>query len=344
MTYGANRNSATAALEHISTPVIIGGIGYLLWKTEWRDLMTAFMELGRTSRILLLLVIFTNWKSLPFMWTCRIFSVVFYHNYVRKSPILGPRALFKPMISETHSPLLEIDYNFHKSNSTFFSDLDISRAHLISYLCRPALRHMAQNVRSRLVLDPKTGAPVKGSLGVLLGAVECSFKKEVAPYKAYEMWSNILCWDRKWLFIVTHFVPKGTTRPTEWLDPNFAQVKTWSHSDTADNWKTKIIATAISKYVFKIGRFTVHPALILADSGMLPERPGGWMSGEKKVGDGLVCVNDVDLSVESEWDWRRIEAQRRKGMELACHLHALEEADELFDGGSRGALARVWPG
>lgn len=247
------------------------------------------------------------------------------------------------MISPSHAPLLEIDYNLHKSNSTYFADLDVSRTHLVSYLCRPSLRSLANNDTTKLVLDPKTEKPIRGGLGIMLGAVECSFRREIPAYKGYELWSRILSWDRKWLYVVTHFVPKGTARPTEWLDPRFASVKTRGASDAGGNWEKKIYATAVSKYVFKVGRFTVNPAIVLGESGLLPERPGGWMSGEQQIGDVDADVTDVDLSIEGEWDWRRVEAQRRKGMELASQFHALEGLHELFDGGSNGALAKYGP-
>lgn len=139
-------------------------------------------------------------------------------------------------------------------------------------------------------------------------------------------------------------MPKGTAKPTEWLDPRYGKVRVRGSKDASGGWEKKIIATAISKYVFKVGRFTVNPALMLEDADMLPERPGGWMSGENQVGDESVDVSDVDLSVEGEWDWRRVEAQRQKGMELASKFSCLEEAQDLFDGGDNGALANVWPG
>ena len=269
---------------------------------------------------------------------------IFHHTVVRKSPELGPKALFKPMVSQTHAPLLEIDYNLHKSNSTYFADLDVSRSHLVTYLVRPSLRKVAQNEKTRLVLDPATGRPLKGSLGVALGAVECSFKREIAGYRPYEMWSRVLSWDRKWFFIVTHFVPRGAAKPTSWLDPGFARSKTRGSGDAAGGWEKKIYASAISKYVFKVGRFTVHPAIVLGASGLLPERPGGWTSGDNQLGDESVDVSDVDLSVEGEWDWRRIEAQRRKGMNLATHFQELDGLINEFDGGRHGALGKFAPG
>lgn len=247
------------------------------------------------------------------------------------------------MITPSKTPLLETDYNLHKSNSTYFSDLDITRTHLVSYLCRPALKKLSQNAKSKMVLDPDTGKPFRGPLGIMLGAVNCSFKREIATYRGYEMWSRILCWDRKWCYIVTHFVPKGAAKPTEWLDPSFARLKTRKSNDATGGWDKKIHATAISKYVFKLGRLTVHPAMILDHSGLLPERPDGWMGGENQVGDESVDVSDVDLSVDGEWTWQRVEAQRRSGMEYANSFQQLDGLHDVFDGGNHGAIASFGP-
>jgi hypothetical protein len=100
-----------------------------------------------------------------------------------------------------------------------------------------------------------------------------------------------------------------------------------------------VIASAISKYVFKLGRFTVHPAILLESSGLLPEREGeGWRGGESGVGtpDEL---GDIDLASDN-WDWTRIEYERRQGMRYAEHFVALDGMGSLFDGGKDGALGR----
>ena len=181
-------------------------------------------------------------------------------------------------------------------------------------------------------------------VGIMLGAVECSFKREIPAYKNYEMWSRILSWDRKWLYIATHYVPKGTARPKSWLDPRFMKTATRGAQDPAGGWEKKIYATAISKYVIKLGRFTVHPAIVLGGAaGLLPERPGGWTTGEQHLGDLSVDLSDIDLNVPGKWDWRRVEAQRRKGMELAGHFHELDRLQEEFDGGDNGALGQFTP-
>lgn len=363
MASASSKAGGLAVAVRIFVPVAVGSAGYAAWRVNWPVVTKSFLTgPGRTSRILLLLFVIFNWKNMPFAWTVRtrpwtaarlsrlanaaqyrVFYAIIYHNVVRKSPQLAPRALFKPIISETRSPLLEIDYNLHKSNSTYFTDLDVSRTHLVGFLCRPALRKLAHNPQTKLVLDPATGRPIKGSMGIMLGAVSCSFKREIGAYKSYELWSRVLSWDRKWMYIVTHFVPKGSAKPAEWLDPRFGRVQKRGPGDAMGGWEKKIHATAVSKYVFKLGRFTVHPAIVLSESGLLPERPGGWTSGESQIGDEAADVGDVNLDKDGEWDWQRVEAQRRKGMELASQFQGLDESHALFDGGSDGALGKFGP-
>ncbi|RSL79274.1 hypothetical protein CEP51_007476 [Fusarium floridanum] len=309
--------------------------------SDWKEhLWDLFMSPGILKRIMITMFVLVNWKNMPLAWTFRVFYHITHNIYIRRSPRLGPRALFKPIISTTYTSVFEIDYNFHKSNSTFFTDIDVSRAHLVSYLLRPAMTNLVHNTSSHFILDPKTGKPMKGALGILLGSVQCSFHKEVGLYKRCELWSRVLCWDRKWLYILTHFLPAGTAKPTSWLNAGFGGSKVRTDSDPVDGWERKVQATAISKYVFKLGRFTVHPGRILDNSGLLPERPGGWTEGgEEQLGDVSIDLRNVDLTVDREWDWRRVETQRRKGMTIAARFHALDEAKGLFDGGEDGVLA-----
>ncbi|KAF4448427.1 hypothetical protein F53441_8150 [Fusarium austroafricanum] len=298
------------------------------------------------ARILLLLsVVFvaTNLKSMPFVWTFRVLYTISYHTALRKSPQIGPRALFKPIIATTQTPLLETDIYLHKSNSTYFADLDVGRAHLITYLFRNAFNRLSNNAELKIVLDPKTGVPINGRLVINLGSVECCFKREISAFKPVEMWSYVLTWDRKWIYIVTHFVPKGTVLPTEWLDPRFATTPTRSRTDEPGDLGKKIYATAVSKYVFKLKRLTVPPSTVLEEAGLLPVRPGGWSIGEQD----LECLDEegleIDLGKDREWGWRRVEAQRRKGIKLISQPNHLDLLHESFDGGKSGAIGRFGP-
>lgn len=224
----------------------------------------------------------------------------------------------------------------------------MSRSHLVTHLLGPAMPIIADNARNKRVLD-KEGNAVTGAFGIGLGAVFCSFRREIAPLQGYEMWSRVLAWDRKWLYIVTHFVVKGKVRPTRWdgrrAGPTRGRVQDRRSGAPVEDWSKYVFATAVSKYVFKLGRFTVHPALVLEAGGLLPERPGeGWRGGEAGTGtpDDLGELGekdgDDDDADDAEWDWRRVERERRRGMEYAEHFAALDGTNSLFDGGEDGAI------
>ncbi|KAB5554454.1 hypothetical protein GE09DRAFT_1121055 [Coniochaeta sp. 2T2.1] len=316
-------------------------LGHRATKVDWRVKLRHFLTgPGRVYRILLVFFILTNWKSLPFVWTTRIFHSLLYHLSFHKRPALPKRALFHYSITTTRNSLLDSDYNFHKSNSTYFSDLDVSRSHLVTHLLGPGMAPISKNAKTRVVLD-KDGFAVRGGFGIGLGAVFCSFKKEVNIGQSYETWSRILSWDRKWLYIITHFVVKGKVKPTGWdgrsrgpVRPKNVKVE-GKEEVKEEEFGKYVIATALSKYVFKLGRFTVHPTYMIGESGFLPERPGGWRGGEDGAG-GDDDLGDVEES--GEWDWRRVESERRKGMEVARHFAALDGSNALFTGGEDGAL------
>lgn len=353
------------------TALTLAYTGHQLTKLQWGSILYAFFTgPGRASRILLLVFLVMNRKNLPFAWTTRVLGSLFRHVAIRRSPG-PPRVLYHYCVTTTHAPLLETDYNFHKSNSTYFSDLDVSRSHLLMHLFAQGMERVTKNAAYKVVRD-KEGKLVKGGFGIGLGSVFCSFKREIAPYSKYEMWSRILCFDRKWIYILTHFVDAGKVRPTSWdgkglfrgvgkvrsaggnksaggtagdangrsVDPSIA---------TSPDFEKHIFATAVTKYVFKLGRFTVHPAIVIEESGLLPERPGGWRSGESETGtpedlSGFEAeLASAALNGEATWDWRRTEWERRKGMAFAEHFAALDGMHALFDGGDDGALGHFTP-
>ncbi|KAK3296701.1 uncharacterized protein B0H64DRAFT_390101 [Chaetomium fimeti] len=314
--------------------------GHRAMHVDWRTLLKHFLTgPGRTSRILLTFFILLNWKSMPLAWTVRVFHSFIYHA-LRRPKTLPQRALFQYSITSSRTSLLETDYNIHKSNSTYFADLDVSRSHLVTHLLGPGLPIIGANATNKLVRD-KQGAVVKGSLGVGLGAVFCSFRKEIAPLQGYEMWSRLLAWDRKWLYIVTHFVIKGKVRPNGGWSGKGKRRAGAENGKLPEDFGKYVIATAVSKYVFKLGRFTVHPALVIEASKLLPERPGeGWTGGETGTGTPEDLGDLEGLEGDIEWDWKRVEAERRKGLRYADHFAALDGTNSLFDGGEDGAIGK----
>lgn len=166
----------------------------------------------------------------------------------------------------THAPLYETDYNLHKSNSTYFSDLDESRTALATRLLGPGLRAGDKTLERQ---------GHRGRVGVMLGAVHCSFHREIRPYERYEVRSRVLGWDRKWLVIGTFLVREGRKGKEETL-----------------------LASALSKYVVKKGRFTVAPEHCLRVAGWLPQRPEA--AGEEVEGSAVLVPSAADTGADTE--------------------------------------------
>jgi hypothetical protein len=198
--------------------------------------------------------------------------------------------------------MLEADYNLHKSNSTYFTDLDASRSHLLSYLCYIGVS----------VVDQELTAEGKhGILAAIIGSVTTSFKKEIRIFQQYEVWSRILTWDKKWLYIVTHFVQKGSVKHkcfvTNMLSGehkcencgDFAR-----NSNRASAMRPVIFATSVSKYVFKKGRFTVAPERLLRASGLLGEidRMGGEAMDGTAIAQAVENQRLNGLKYAKAWD------------------------------------------
>ena len=192
----------------------------------------------------------------------------------------------------------------------------------------------------------------------------CSFKREIGMYEGYEMWSRLLCWDRKWIYVVTHFVKKGTVRPSSYILTDGSWFGGKGHRNLKgpakegdDIDERAVFASAVSKYVVKLGRLTVHPEILLQASDLLPERPGGWhsmagVSGEStpettEMEGSHVVVEETegtDGPNESQpsdnWDWKRIVAQNKEGMKFVEHFAALDGLIAEFSGSKTPALGK----
>ncbi|KXH52423.1 hypothetical protein CSAL01_09745 [Colletotrichum salicis] len=146
---------------------------------------------------------------------------------------LSPRCLFLPAISATRSPLIDCDYNMHKSNSTYFTDLDMSRGNISLVLFR----------------QPFNPFPGPKHFVMILGGAQCVWRSEIVPYEKYELWTRVLSWDEKWIYLVTHFVKADVFVPG----------------------RKAVFASSIARYVSKNGRRTVLPEQALSKCGLLPE-------------------------------------------------------------------------
>lgn len=225
---------------------------------------------------------------------------------------------------------MEIDFNLHKTNSSYFSDVDIARTHLVCTLFASGIEKM----RGGTEAYTGSGKPV---FGLALGAVSCSFRKELKPYEQYDMWSKILSWDEKWIYIVTHFVKKNSVRPRSCsLYPQ--QSCGYDSQDNDDSEprtppENTLVATALSKCVFKSGRLTVNPDKMFRLSGLLP----ATLSEAR----GLDEKQDV-ISEEAPREMDAIELRRTMGLVTASQLASehSKALDEEFSGAGGEALGR----
>ncbi|KAH8814864.1 hypothetical protein F5884DRAFT_770245 [Xylogone sp. PMI_703] len=336
-------------------------------------LQALHMVLGSENkwRTVSLILLACNIKNLPLVWHYRFFSAALQHTLRPRSipkPLHpGSYALFLPVITSSRSPLLECDYNIHKSNSTYFSDLDVTRTHLLSLLCAPGL----PAYRKRRASGEET-AP----FNIALGGVACFFQREIKPYEPYEMWTRILGWDHKWVYVVTHFVRKGVKKPAGYL--MHEECRPWfsflrgrksevrpslkSESDQSLKPKSDIFAFGLSKCVFKSGRKTLAPELVFQRCQQLPLTPKPEKSPETSTPSsddaGITentMANSTTLSPGSvaellewsmtpeqepvnEWTWDMIEAERERGMKIASLMAGLDQLKEEFTGDSKLAL------
>ncbi|KAF3919883.1 hypothetical protein ABW21_db0204688 [Orbilia brochopaga] len=323
------------------------------------------MTAGKLGRIIAVLIVLANLKVLPFFWHTRFWYALQIHLLARRRVLPNPTQLFAPIKIASRSPIYECDFNYHKSNSTYFSDLDIARTHLVAHLIKKSLRLRRQRGDKPLY--------------VALGGVVSLFRREIKPYQLYEVWSRVLAWDDKWFWVVSHFVSAEKDR----------------------TGKRKIYASSLSKYVFKVERKTIPPVEVLEESGLLPKRPETSATAataelDKKL-NGLAdgpagLMESADLIVKTEmlhphlqhldvdssagsgsvspivptvkmtpaeeqlaaeedalemvdkitkWDWETVERLRRRGLRTANHMLGLDALEGEFEKGNDRVGGRV---
>ncbi|CAL1709867.1 unnamed protein product [Somion occarium] len=171
----------------------------------------------------------------------------------------------------------DCDFNFHLSNSSYAKNLDAARF--------------------------KTSAtffPALFTCGgfVALGATHYSFLREIPICAKYEMISNLLCWDNKWIYIVTRFITRGQNRKSNLpklgpstsninlqlsnlelnlpdLGPGSSGLKHFISTEAlnAESQGATLNCIAISRMCFKFGRITAPPSLVLACEGFTNPLP-----------------------------------------------------------------------
>ena len=289
----------------------------------------------------------------------------------------GPSTLFKPVITTSRSGPLECDYNLHKSNATYFSDLDVGRLHLVFSLCRHGISVTGKELAKEMPQE-------KGGLSIALGGVACNFRREIKPFERFEVWTRVLAWDRKWLFVIGHFVKSGAVRPKRYMYQPWKKEAEGQKGSTKDgsapnggerraNETTHpaILASSIAKYVFKKGRLTIPPERVLRASQLFPPQPADYetppvsdtpvtdgtsldsISGATPVAAasaaekltpenaGEILAASLTPKMEDEmWDWQRVQDERLRGMRVAELYNGLDGLNQEFVGEDGVVLGR----
>ncbi|RAK71484.1 thioesterase family protein [Aspergillus fijiensis CBS 313.89] len=276
-------------------------------------------------------------KALPGLWHARIFTILVRHLVWNRNRAListpTPSTIFRPLRTRSYCSLAEIDFNLHKSNSTFYADLDVSRIELLVALFKDAITPLSPR-RTLASSSPYSRRHRRGPLIAALGGVACIFRREIKPYQRYEVVSRVLTWDDKWLYIVSYFVKPG------------------GRHATAEIPETQILASAMSKYVFKKGRQTMEPDGVLRNLGLLAESdeaipaaaaapapaPAPAPAAEslsstpalpqQDLRDHAGATSGAKQAVD-RWSWAHVESERQRGLVVAAHMAGLTGLQEL---------------
>ncbi|GKZ25472.1 hypothetical protein AbraIFM66951_005638 [Aspergillus brasiliensis] len=291
--------------------------------------------LSTLSILLLPFLLVTNFKSLPLVYSFQLLpslyrllrprlsrntqqptnqSLVSPHPINTLSPIYYPAlpSLFRPHTTHTHCPIPEIDLNLHKSNSTFFTDADLSRARLLSHLLGPALASIG-------------GMPI-------LAAVQARFLREIRPFQRYSVSTRILAWDQRSVFTVTYFL-KGKGYSIEEVDLGFLGGGGGGGPAAVladEKLRKGVLAVLVSRYVVKCGRVTVSPVDVFKRAGLLVDEHGhegdvGQSTGKdcdgstiEKKGGSKICSTGIEARShpkdEEVWSADRVEKMMGSAM------------------------------
>lgn len=300
------------------------------------------------------------------LFQLRVFSAFFTHISALRPRFLAPaspqhlqpRHIFQSVVTTSRAPLLESDYYLHKSNSSYFSDLDLARLHTTMCL----LKHGVPRGRLATEDDLRRDPGLPGRWTIMLGGVLCLFRREIKPYEPYEVWTRILAWDRKWCFLVSHFVRRGSGGGR----------KTGLAEASGDGEARDIFASTLSKGVFKRGRLTIAPERVFEEAGLIPPPPPP-PSRQSSTSDSAASTSPAapatatntnptvnhanSLSApcspspdgapkpatttlqgedarqrDEEWTRERIDQERLRGLEIARHMLSLDALHGEFKG------------
>ncbi|SCU94335.1 LANO_0E06458g1_1 [Lachancea nothofagi CBS 11611] len=153
--------------------------------------------LSVVAKYLAAAILLSTYKSLPGAYFVRFYDKVF-RNLIMPL-IFGKNTeniqklqndelgCFSYTKLSTYASLFECDFYLHKSNSTYFEELDISRTDLMTKIFQKLFLHS-----KRYPFVP-------------VANVFTNFLKEIKPFQTYDVRSCVFCWDDKWIYIMSRF-------------------------------------------------------------------------------------------------------------------------------------------
>ncbi|KAG9569075.1 hypothetical protein KCU77_g16953, partial [Aureobasidium melanogenum] len=263
-----------------------------------------------------------NWKSLPGAWTARLAFYYFRELYrFKERPNTKESALdfhgnpvhpiFAVKSTSSYCSLRETDYNFHKSNSTYYADLDAARVPSMTAFYFPGRDKLSHDLYEEYAKE----AAEKGKPAPEVGAVYT-----VVSRRRSSRLSDTRCalpsllGISNWIYNMTHFIKRG--------------------ADGNDI----IAAAALSKYCVMKGRRTVPPERLLEAWDLVPSgrQP---LAEEIKVelGDSMALSlgaerNPAEHAILTDlgdgpklWSWEEIYLQRQCGLHLCRKFQHLDD-------------------
>ncbi|ODQ63413.1 hypothetical protein NADFUDRAFT_72162 [Nadsonia fulvescens var. elongata DSM 6958] len=217
--------------------------------------------MSKSAIALILAFAVANPKSLPFSWTVRFYYHLIRHTMPFVPAFLRPAPAPTPFTTRTMATFcepLECDFNGHKSNSTYFTDLDIARSDLMIWV-----------FQKFLIKSLKTKGWSRGMPYIPVASVQTAFKRQIDPLQSYRVKSRIIGWDDKWILVLSKFVVgKGETE--------------------------KVAAVSLTKYVIKVGRKTVKPQDALDDCGLWTEQVDKQARSDFALAERLLEMDKLD--------------------------------------------------
>ena len=244
-------------------------------------------------------------------------------------------------------------------------------------ILRTGLARLNKGDEEGLPIDAKKAS---GKYFIALGGVGCHFQKQIEPFQQFEIYTRLLSWDRKWMYLVSHVVRKGAIKPDSYVLQPWKKSKRRQSADKKDDedMSKHIFATSIARYVVKKGRLTVNPEIVLQRSRLLPPRHEGvglppraesteatpsrstadtpavsngaltspeQMAAEvtSKLGNVAAAAGEGQQQADDDWTWEDMEKERLRGLKLASHFDALAGLhDELRGGDVLGEYGDFW--